>query len=341
MCALAVNTLWAQDEKKEYVIACIGFYNLENLFDTIVDPDTNLILREDFTPHGPKVWNSKRYAEKMDRLSEVISKMGTEVTPDGPAVLGVTEVENRSVLEDLVNTPKLKPRGYKVIHYDSPDKRGIDVGFLYQPKYFKPVSSRNIPLNFTDDPKHKTRDQLLVSGYLNGEMVHFVVTHWPSRRGGEKRSRPGRIAAAELGRKIIDSLRAKDPNAKVLYMGDLNDDPTDASVKKYMMAVGKQDEMGPKKLFNPMEDLYKKGVGTLAWRDTWNLFDQIILSSPLISKDYSSFRYYKVQIFNKKFLLNPKGNFKGYPFRTYVGTNYQGGYSDHFPVYVFLIKEKK
>lgn len=328
------------NNKKEYLLSCIGFYNLENLFDTLIDPDPNKILQEDFTPKGPKGWTSQRYHEKLGNMAKVISELGTDVTPDGVAILGVSEVENVTVLEDLVKEDAIKSRNYQVAHYDSPDRRGIDVGLLYNPKYFKVESSRSVSLR-TIDTTFYTRDQLLVSGYLHGEKVHVIVAHWPSRRGGEKRSRPRREAAAKLGKMIIDSIQKVEPNAKIMYMGDLNDDPTDSSVKNYLKGTAKRESLKANQMYNPWEDYYKKGIGTLAYRDTWNLFDQILLSPALTDKDYSSYKLYKTTIYKKSYLINSSGQYKGYPYRTFAGGAYVGGYSDHFPVYLSLIKEKK
>ncbi len=332
------------NKDKQYEVAGIGFYNLENLFDTIVDPDTNKILQEDFTPYGKKNFTSERYKQKINNMADVISKIGTDFLVDGVAVLGVAEIENKGVLEDLVNTPKLKNRNYQIVHYDSPDARGIDVGLIYNPKYFKVLSSNKFPLtSYGDGETFRTRDQLLVTGELNGERIHVIVAHWPSRRGGEKRSAPRRIAAGELGRKIIDSIQSAEPNAKIVYMGDLNDDPVNKSVRKAMKTTGDINFVSKSKLYNPMEEFYNNGIGTLAWRDAWNLFDQMILSEGFVAKDnqFDTYKFYKAFVFNKDFLKNDSGAFKGYPHRTYVGPNFMNGYSDHFPVYMLLVKEKK
>lgn len=338
--ALFAQTETNTDSKKEYYVAGIGFYNLENLFDTIIDADTNKILQDDFTPKGNKAWNGERYRQKLENMSKVISDLGTDVSPEGLACIGVAEIENKAVLEDLVKTEKLKSRNYQIVHYESPDKRGIDVGFLYNPSHFKVVSSQSYPLNDPENSNFKTRDQLVVNGELNGELIHIIVAHWPSRSGGEKRSAPKRNAAGKLARSIIDSLQAIDAKAKILFMGDLNDDPTNASVKKYLNTVPKKEDTQANQLFNPMESYYKKGIGTLAYRDTWNLFDQIIVSPGLVDEDYSTYKYYTAKIYNKPYLKQASGRYQGYPFRTYAGGAYAGGYSDHFPVYLFLIKEK-
>ncbi len=300
--------------------------------------------------HG--IGMEKKYQQKLENLSRVIAEIGTDDNPNMPTILGISEIENRKVLEDLVNMPKLKNANYGIVHFDSPDRRGIDVALFYQTKHFKPTSSKNIPLYIYDktDAKYKdsnngkgkrifTRDQLLVTGLLDGEEMHFIVNHWPSRSGGEKKSSPNREAAAALNKKIIDSLYNINPNAKVITMGDMNDGPYNKSVKDVLEAKGKRDEVKKGGIFNPMYQLYKEGHGTLAYRDAWDIFDQLIFTEPLLSKDYSSYRYWKVGIFNKPFLIQKSGQYKGYPLRNQLSG--EPGFSDHFPVYIYLIKEKK
>ncbi|MBL4624698.1 MAG: endonuclease/exonuclease/phosphatase family protein [Flavobacteriales bacterium] len=317
----------------------MAFYNFENLFDTISDPDTNKILQDEFTPEGAKKWNTPKYYEKLDNMALVVSKLGVEKVEGGPAVLGLSEIENRSVLEDFVVQEKVKSRNYQIVHYDSPDKRGIDVALLYNPTYFKFLSSQTYTVKNPEDSTWFTRDQLLVTGELNGERVHVIVAHWPSRRGGQKKSSPKRELAADVGRSVVDSILLAEPNAKIFYMGDLNDDPIDPSVRKSLGSIGKIEKLEPGNLFNPMESFYKKGIGTLGYRDAWNLFDQIIISQELLKTDYSSYRYHNAVIYNKDYLKQKSGKYIGYPKRTYSFGQYNGGYSDHFPVYIFLIKE--
>ncbi len=336
---LSANSYLSSQNKSEYKIVCVAFYNLENLFDTIIDPDTSKILQEEFTPKGKNAWTGEHYWEKIGNMAKVISEIGTDVTPDGVTVLGVSEIENISVLEDLVKDPAIKDRNYKIVHYDSPDKRGIDVGLLYQEKYFTVKSSRSVEL-VMDDPDFKTRDQLLVSGILDGEEINFIVNHWPSKRGGEKRTMPKRIAAADLGKHIIDSLSGINPNTKTILMGDLNDNPFSVSVKKHLNTVGNEQDLVEGTLFNPMETFEKKGIGTSAYRDVWSVIDQIILTPNLIGEDKSTFKFHKASIFNKKYLIQKNGKYANYPFRTYSFGIYKGGYSDHFPVLIYLIKEK-
>ena len=331
----------SQAQEKQYQVVATAFYNLENLYDTINDPAKE---DEEFLPTGVKNYTGKIFLEKLDRLAEVISKLAIETTPDGPALLGVSEVENRSVLEALVKHPLLAARGYRICHYDSPDMRGVDVGLLYNPKYFVPAKSRplTVPLFSESGNPIRTRDILWVEGYLMGEKIHVFVNHWPSRRGGEEASSPRRQKAASVCKNIIDSLQKVDPNVKAFLMGDLNDDPMSPSIKKVINATGDVDKLAPGKMYNPFEPFYKKGIGTLAWQDSWNLFDQIIFTPSWIKTPTTTgWFFFKAEVFNRPFLTQKTGNFKGYPLRTYVGNEYQSGYSDHFPVIVYLYREKK
>ncbi len=325
----------AQDQ--QYKVACIGFYNLENLFDTEDDPAIN---DEEFLPTGTRLWTTEVYQEKQRNLARVISELGASLTPDGVAILGVSEIENRRVLEDLVKEPALASRNYQIVHYDSPDRRGIDVGLIYQPKYFTVTGSKAIPLMIYGENESRiyTRDILYVAGLLDGEPLHVLVNHWPSRRGGEAATQPYRNAAALICKNVKDSLLQIDPNAKVIVMGDLNDDPTSSSVKKVMAAKHKKDAVKAGDFFNPMHEYFKKGIGTLAYRDAWSLFDQIILTEGLVNEKQDGFRFYKAQVYNEKYLIQKTGQFKGYPYRTFDFDNYIAGYSDHFPVFVYLIK---
>lgn len=325
---------------KTYKVNTIAFYNLENLFDTQNDPIT---FDDDRTPEGKDHWTKEIYQDKLKNMAKVIAEIGADVSGTTPAIIGVCEVENRTVLEDLVNQKPLIKKDYGIIHFNSPDRRGIDVALLYKKKLFTPTSYKAKELLIYDDNDESkrvfTRDQLIVSGILDGDKINLIVNHWPSRRGGEKRSRSKRIKAAKLNRQIIDSLFSEDPYAKIITMGDFNDDPTSPSIKKYLKAQQKKEGLSIKELYNPMEDIAKKGLGSLAYRDNWNLFDQIIISTELTKKEFSSYRFYKAGIYNKTYLVNAHGRYKGYPYRSYAEGRYTGGYSDHFPVYIYLIKE--
>ncbi|MGH1336116.1 MAG: endonuclease [Aureispira sp.] len=334
---------WTQAQTKEaHKVICVGFYNFENLFDTL---DTEGKRDGDFTPTGSYLYNSTVYQEKLGNLSQVVSEIGTELTPDGPALLGVAEIENRAVLEDFVKQPRIKKRDYQIVHYESPDKRGIDVGLLYNPKYFEVIKSGKINPNLwrSENSSAKkrdtvfTRDILWVKGKLDGEITYVMVCHWPSR-GGKSYLREG---AAKACMNFVKSIQEDQPRAKFIVMGDLNDDPTSPSVKEVVKAQGKKGKVKSGGFYNPWMDLYQSGIGTLAYRDSWNLFDQILITQSFLSKNQEGYYYYKNGIFNKSYLVTKGGRFKGYPHRTYSYGKYIGGYSDHFPVYMYLVKKVK
>jgi len=334
---LSFSFLANAQAEKSYQIRSIAFYNVENLFDT--ENDT-LIFDDDRTPEGKDNWTLERYAKKLRDISKVISEIGSEITKTSPDIVGLSEVENLKVIEDLINHPNLQTKDYAIVHYDSPDERGIDVALLYKREAFLPTSfaSHRLLLIDDDDKRNYTRDQLVVGGLLDNERMYFLVNHWPSRSGGEARSKPNRMAAAKLNKRIIDSLQRLDATAKIISMGDFNDDANNDSFKKILKTKGKQRQLETGDLFNPMEKLYKKGVGSLAYRDKWNLFDQIYFTENLLRPKGGNYRFWKVGVFNKPYLVSKKGQYKGYPFRTYAGGSYAGGYSDHFPVYMYLIK---
>ena len=323
-------------EQQAYKVGLVGFYNLENLFDTIDDP---LKQDEEFLPQGVNQWNTEKYLNKLHNMAYAISTIGTDWSPDGLAVLGMSEMENRHVLEDLVAQPEIKERNYQIVHYDSPDRRGVDVALIYNPKYFKLLSSKSYRTVVPDDSEFITRDQLLVSGLFDGEMMHFIVMHWPSRAGGEKRSMPGRKAAALLCRHIADSIMREDQNAKIIMMGDFNDYPTNKTVTEYLRASGDMKDLRDGEFYNPMYELHKKGYGTNFYRDAPGVLDQTILTPALLPTDYSTYQFKNAKVHNKEFLKQHGGKYNGYPFRTFGSGVWMGGYSDHFPVYVILLKK--
>ncbi|NNL83816.1 MAG: endonuclease/exonuclease/phosphatase family protein [Winogradskyella sp.] len=326
--------------KKKFKIHTVAFYNLENLFDTINDP----LKYDEASPIMElKANRSDIYKKKVKNMARVIAEIGSDMSNNAPAVIGVCEIENRKVLEDLVNDPLLLSKDYGIVHFDGPDRRSIDVALLYQKDLFRPINTSSHELIIYDDltrDRVYTRDQLLVSGELDGDLIHIVVNHWPSRSGGEARSRSKRVAAAKLNKRLVDSLQSKDPYAKILIMGDLNDDPTNDSVKKILKTKKDKKRVPLKGIYNPFEKMFtEKGYGTTAYRDAWSLFDQIMLTKPLIEDDYSSYRFWKAGIYNKAFLSNKRGRWEGYPFRSFADGGFTDGFSDHFPVYVYLIKE--
>ena len=348
-------------QPKKYVIHTVAFYNFENLFDTINDTAT---YDEEWTPKGLQRWTFEKYQKKLYNLSRVLAEIGSAENSDAPTIIGGCEIENRGVLEDLVKQPKLIDKNYGIIHFDSPDKRGIDVALLYQKAKFQPTSYSSIPLYIyknknakseiastaaeekTDDEiqvntanyRIYTRDQLLVTGFLDGEEINIIVNHWPSRSGGEKKSSPFREAAAALNKQIIDSVQRINPNAKIIIMGDMNDGAYNKSIKVGLGAKAKKNEVQQFGIYNPFEEMAKNGMGTIAYRDAWDIFDQILVSETFIKPDFFSFKFWKAGIYNKSFLIQSSGQYKGYPLRH---SNTEIGFSDHFPVYIYLIKEKK
>ena len=329
---------FAQEKDRKFNVHTIAFYNLENLFDTIND-----INKEDEkSPIMEIKYNkSEIYNKKISNMARVISEIGLDVTKRPPSIIGICEVENRAVVEDLLLDEKLKNHNYKIVHYESPDDRGIDVAMIYSANNFKIKNSNSHEVFITGNNSSKrknTRDQLIVSGFLDGELIHFIVNHWPSRGADETK----RIAAAEVNNVIIDSLRKIYDDPKIITMGDFNDDPFDKSIKKILGAKKNIKDTGKNDLYNPFEEiLVEKGIGTNAYRDKWQLFDQIILSKPFLKKDYNDYQLYKAGVFNKSYLINKKGKFKGYPFRSFSYGTFTGGYSDHLPPYIYLLKEIK
>jgi len=346
----------ANAQQKKFIVHTVAFYNFENLFDTINQSN----IDEEWLPN--KGWTGKKYKKKLHNLSVVLSDIGTnEQQKEMPVLIGGVEIENRGVLEDLVKQPLLAKGNYGIVHFDSPDKRGIDVALLYQKKHFKPTSYINVPLIFyrgqekeskkdkddvatddkieiTNDNRLYTRDVLLVTGLLDGEEISVLVNHWPSRSGGEKKSSPSREAAGKLNRKIMDSIFKLNPNAKIMTMGDFNDGSYNKSIKQGIGAKLKKSELKQFDIYNPFEQMANEGHATLFYRDSGDIFDQIMVSEAFVKDDYNSFRYWKAGIFNKPYLIQKDGQYKGYPLRH---TNNEVGYSDHFPVYIYLIKEVK
>lgn len=304
----------------------IAFYNLENLFDTQDDKHT---LDDDFLPKSEKNWTEKRYQKKIAKLANAISSLGFEKTDKLPAVLGVSEVENKKVLNDLISSKKLKDYDYDFVHYNSPDERGIDVALLYQKEVFEVLSSDTIPLLIYNEDGNRdyTRDILYVKGKLNNETMHFFVNHWPSRRDGAEATAYKRIKAAELLQEKIAEIKSEHEEASFIIMGDFNDDPNSESIQKHLVTND---------LYNPMSKLMSFDKGTLNFRGEWNLFDQIIVSTNFFNYEKQTHNFAHADIFDEYFLKQWEGRYKGNPFRTYAGKKYIGGYSDHFPVYIQL-----
>lgn len=330
---LGFGAAFAQTQYRVYGVA---FYNLENLFDTI---NSNGTYDLEYSPGGSKQWGTHKYNNKIHNLAYAISQLTSKTTPLGPAIIGVSEIENKSVLDDLVNDPQIRAWNLQVVHHDSPDRRGVDVGLLYNPRFFRFESVTNHRLKIEGYESFRTRDQMCVTGMLGNRRVSVIVNHWPSRLGGQEQSSYLREAAADLSKHIADSVWAVDPTRGVFIMGDLNDDPDDRSVAKNVGAVKHPQDAKPHGFYNPFWAILRDtGVGTLAYKGNWNLFDQILVSGNLLKEnaEAADLQYFRSVVHNKQFLIDPNGTRQGYPLRTFASGAWLNGYSDHFPTEVFL-----
>jgi predicted extracellular nuclease len=315
----------------------VAFYNVENLFDVVNDP--HVYLNEDFTEYGCKNWTENRYQKKLSKISDAISKIGFGSTGKLPSIIGLAEVENKKVLSDLIQQPKLAHSNYDFIHYDSPDERGIDVAFLYDKTVFKLLHSEplNIHLENEEGVRDTTRDILYVEGILAGTPVHIYVNHWPSRRDGATTTDSKRV---EVASQLVQYIDKKDPENKrvvnslsikeahhIIIMGDFNDDPENDSIKKGILPYGFDNTTASLKNFHR---------GSLNHNFKWNLFDQVMISQSLHNDVIDSLYFHKADIFDDIMLRQWKGKYRGQPARTFVGRTYKGGYSDHFPVFAIF-----
>ena len=311
-------------QKKKQDLFTIAFYNLENLFDTRDDLRT---LDDDFTPEGRKKWTKKRYRKKLIKLARTIQKLGQNKAGKGPALLGIAEVENKKVIRDLLKTGPLKDTPYEIVHYESPDERGIDTALLFNRNCFELLFSEPIELIIEDEEgdRDTTRDILYAHGRLNGEEMHLFVNHWPSRRAGEDETEYKRINAADRLLDYMSEIESGTSNPNYILMGDFNDGPHTKSIRHLVETKG---------LYNPMEKLLTPERGSANYRRSWSLFDQIIVSHSFFNYEKGTHSFAHANIFDAHFLKEWKGKYRGNPFRTYVGRKYKGGYSDHFPVYI-------
>ena len=339
----------------------VGFYNFENYYDTTNQLN---VADEEFLPNSAKEYNSVRFKNKSAQLAAVIYGIGKINNASGISLLGIAEVENKMVLKKLADEPMIKKYTYQFIHFDSKDSRGIDVALMYQPAHFKPYQYRSYSLtDATHFTTYATRDILYVQGQLDKTWVHILVNHWPSRRGGENASAEKRIWAATVCKRIMDSIENQDPKAKFIVMGDFNDNPNNKSLKHL-------------KMYNPFLKLFNRGLGSMAYRDSWSLFDQILLNAnwpmeqeqqggrsikgpdtshpqPAIANKNNQYLshmqpsseapndliYCKSIIYRSAALTEQNGKYQGYPKRTWNGDQFNGGYSDHYPA-VIIFKAK-
>ncbi|MEO0468897.1 MAG: endonuclease/exonuclease/phosphatase family protein [Bacteroidota bacterium] len=320
----------AVDQQQQYIL---GFYNVENLFDTRDNPNK---IDEDFLPSGRYQWTDEKYQVKLTNIAKAIALMGTK----GPDVIGLAEVENEAVLADLVKQAALSPHAYKIVHEESPDMRGIDVALLYDPSAFTYQDHKAYEMNFPAEPDYTSRKVLWVKGQMNGQTIHLLVNHWPSRRGGQEESEPRRTVVAEQVRKIVDEIYTKEKDANVILMGDFNDDPFNKSIVEVMRAKKSPDNIGETELYNATASLHQPAdQGTLTYKGKWNLFDQMLLSQDLVNGQ-NGLQYVKgsTTIHGPEVLqVGGNGRAKDMPRRAiYRGEFQENGYSDHFGVYLTL-----
>lgn len=345
VCTMSVQ---AQDGKaqKDYVI---GFYNLENLFDIYDDPAKN---DAEFLPDGANRWTEAKYNKKLSNMASVIRAMA-DANGRYHTILGVSEIENRLVLEDLVSQPEIADANYQIVHYDGPDARGVDVGLLYRPDQFTYLDSESIPFTFDSDiefamdseaqAKFRTRDILMVHGLIDGEHFAFYVAHLPSRIGGKGSDLRSR--GAEIMYNHAMRMMEKYPGIKIACMGDMNDNPTDISMAEYLHGKENPGDVTPTDFFCPFTSMLKAGYGSLAYRGEWSIYDLILVNSNLLNAPDGGFRirpvgkkgFYGV-VFKRPFMITQKGQYKGYPFRTFSNGSFIGGYSDHFPTFIVISK---
>lgn len=344
LAGLLVFTFAAHAQDKKLLAYGIGFYNLENLFDTLHDEGKNDM---EYLPDGANKWGELKYTHKLKNMARALADMGTDKLPNvGCAAIGVSEVENAHCLEDLCNQEPLKARNFQFVHIEGPDKRGVDCALLYNPSLFTVRSAKLVPYVYEKkkdiESDRQTRGFLTVSGTMAGEHVIIIVNHLPSRFAGSY--------YRELGAKQLfdlkEELLREDPNSKIFIMGDMNDDPTNKSMKKVLRGKPEISQVGKQDLYNPWYNiLTKEGKGTLMYNGAWNLFDQILMTPNALNqkgeKNYSTLKYYSCQICRMPYLFQQEGKYKGAPLRTHAGGVWLDGYSDHLPVVVYVAKEAR
>lgn len=310
------------------ILHTIAFYNTENLFDYHNDELRN---DDDFLEKSAKRWNKERYERKVYKTGLAISRIGFEETQKPPTIIGLAEVENNNVLTELIQSKELNTHNYGFIHYDSADERGIDVALLYHKDYFTLTHSETFSVYIENSLGviDYTRDILLVSGLLEGEKMHFIVNHWPSRHEGSDMTEFKRLLAAEKVIEIINHIKVADEDAKIVVMGDFNDNPNSKSMVYLKYTAS---------LINTMETVWSYSRGSVNHNFGWIMFDQILVSTNFLEQNSDGFNLDKADIFDKDFLTQYSGKFRGQPYRTYAGKKYKGGFSDHFPVYIQIKK---
>ncbi len=341
----------AQKKKNERTYI-VGFYNLENLFDTYDDPVKN---DDEFLPDGANEWTEIKYWKKIENMAKVIKEMA-DANGRYHTLLGVSEIENRLVLEDLVADQQISDANYQIIHYDGPDRRGVDVALLYKPEQFTYLESESIPYTFEgssidfvmskeEQEYFKTRDILMVRGLIDGEQFAIYVAHLPSRSGDKKGSNQLRDRGGEIMYDHAMMMQEKYSGIKIICMGDMNDNPTDPSMAEYLHGKETLDEMTSTDFFSPFIKLLKDGYGSLAYRGVWSIYDLVLVNNALANAPEGTLgitalgkKKYYGHVFKKPFMTNQSGQYKDTPFRTFSNGAFIGGYSDHYPTYIVISK---
>lgn len=319
-------SLTLQAQENEIRSYRVMFYNVENLFDTVDDPEKN---DDEFLPDRDRYWTESKYYRKLKRIYQTIMASSKWSTP---AIIGLAEIENRSVLEALLHHTPLGKMGYKIIHKESPDHRGIDVALLYN-KQFTPVKYQTYFVRKPGDKTYATRDILHVEGYLGQETIHFFVNHWPSKYSGVLQTKPLRANAAQTLRGYIDSLFSISRYSNIVILGDFNDSPFNESLKVHLRALPTNNNPAPDSLYNMAYNNAEKEKGTNKYHGKWEMIDQIMVSGNLLLGEtlYTTDSLFK--IIEAPFLFENDKNYLGKkPFRTYIGFKYNNGFSDHLPV---------
>lgn len=319
--------------KKKPKLHTVAFYNTERLYDTVNDPKVD---DEGFTPNGLMKWDEDRYRTKIKNVAAVIASIGGK---DGPAILGLSEVENRKVLDDLVNSSELRKRRYSIIHYDSPDPEGMDVALLYNSRVFKPTGQKSLPVRFSER-NFASRDILQVKGNLLGEPVTIYVNHWPEDNGSASLGDSRRRAAAAELRRQIDAQQKADKNVKIIVLGDFAEEPKSFVMEQVLKATGRPDPAYEAELYNTFYIWYVQGRGSFHSRNDNKMLDQVLISKSLIGSEGLQFVRGSATIHAPEFAKFTFGKYKDTPRRTFSGSLYLGGYSDHFPVYIKLQQVK-
>ena len=339
MLSCFLNYSLSQDIPSAKNSCTIAFWNVDNLFDIINDPISN---DEEFLPSGPKQWNKEKYEKKISDLAKILSSINEK---ELPSLIGLAEVENQMVLEDLAASQKLRRGKYGIIHYDSKDPNGLDVALLYKKDEIEIIDSKSIPVVFGFDIKDVTRDILYVKCKIKDDNIfHLFINHWPSRIPDEQESEIKRISAAIALRKEVDNILNFENKARIIIMGDFNDEPTNKSIMQIVNATDKRKNLNYRDLYNMMYDAHNlRDEGSVNKNDVWLMFDQIIVSPELLSKGstyYLSFGDGKVYRGEEPKKSDAQAKILP-PEPTYSGDNYIGGPGSHFPVFVILQREGK